>query len=293
MPQPSSGKNGDKQNPSASPLARIRSQLPTFATSEQKVGQWVGQHAQDLIHMSMAQVGRECGVSDTTVLRFCRAAGFRGFTDMKLAIIQDMASPTQLVHDDISEQDDVITIVRKVFMSNMQALQDTMDVLNEDAVVKAVNLLRKANQILIIGVGTSGPIVNDMHHMFFRLGLNVRAQTDSYLQLAEAALVGPSDVVVGISQSGSSIDPVLTMAEAKRNGARTICITGNAQSPITEYADITLITVSRESRAETIASRIVQSTLMDALYVAISFFDVDATIQKENRIWEAVLAKTI
>ena len=241
----------------------------------------------------MAQVARECGVSDTTVLRFCRAAGFQGYTDMKLAIVQDMATPTQLVHDDISEDDDAITIARKVFHSNMQALQDTLEVLDGAALIKAADMIASAEQILIIGVGTSGPIVQDMYHMFFRLGFNVRAQTDSYLQLMEAALVQEGDVVVGVSQSGSSTDPVLTIEEAKRNGASTIVITGNAESPITKYADVTLLAVSRETRVEAIASRIAQMTLVDALYVIISMRMLPITTQNETKIWKAIIPKTL
>ncbi len=293
MPESSSGRNGNGLAPSASSLARIRSRLPALAAAEQKVAQWVLQHADEVVHMSMAQVARECGVSDTTVLRFCRAAGFQGYTDMKLSIVQDLASPTQLVHDDISEDDDAITIARKVFHSNIQALQDTLEVLDGDALVRAADMIANADQILIIGVGTSGPIVQDMYHMFFRLGFNVRAQTDSYLQLMEAALVGPGDVVVGVSQSGSSTDPVLTLEEAKRNGAGTIVITGNAESPITKFADVTLLAVSRETRAEAIASRIAQMTLVDALYVIISMRMLPITTRNENKIWKAIIRKTL
>jgi len=293
MIENSSEQTKDDQNHAANPLARIRSQSPIFAASEQKVAQWVLQHAHELVHMSMAQVGRECGVSDTTVLRFCRTAGFNGYTDMKLSIVRDLASPTQLVHDDISHDDDAATIAHKVFSSNIQALQDTLEVLDARAFLKAVSLLSNAKRILVIGVGTSSPIVHDFYNMFFRLGLNVRAQTDSYLQLMEAALVGPDDVVVGVSQSGSSTDPVLTLQEAARHGAEIIVITGNAESPITKYADVTLLSVSRETRSEAIASRIAQSTLVDALYVAVSFQNMNLAIRNEKRIWDAVLPKTI
>jgi len=287
------GQEANNLTHSASSLARIRSRLPSLAAAEQRVAQWVLQHPEDVVRMSMAQVARECGVSDTTVLRFCRAAGFQGYTDMKLSIVQDLATPTQLVHDDINEDDDALTIARKVFHSNIQALQDTLEVLDEEALNKAADLIANANQILIIGVGTSGPIVQDMYHMFFRLGFNVRAQTDSYLQLMEAALVSKGDVVIGISQSGSSTDPVLTVEEAKRNGASTIIITGNAESPITKFADVTLLAVSRETRAEAIASRIAQMTLVDALYVIISMRMLPITTQNEAKIWKAVIQKTL
>ena len=92
--------------------------------------------------LSMAQLGQACTVSDTTVLRFCRNAGFQGYTDLKLSIARDLTSPTQVIHDDITEDDPPVVIARKVFMSNIQALYDTLEVLDEQALLQAVTLLQ-------------------------------------------------------------------------------------------------------------------------------------------------------
>lgn len=272
-------------------LTRIRAKLPALAASEARVANWVMQQPEKIMALSMAQVAQACGVSDTTVLRFCRNAGFQGYTDLKLSIARDLTSPTQVIHDDIAEDDPPAVIARKVFMSNIQALYDTLEVLDEGALARAVTLLQNARQILIVGVGTSAPIVQGMYNMLMRLGLNCKAETDSYLQLMEVALLGPDDVVVGISQSGSSKDPVYTLKQAKANGVPTICITGNAQSPITQYADVTLLSVAREARIEAIASRLAQMTIGDALYIIVALKKIDTALQNEKLIWDALLPK--
>jgi RpiR family transcriptional regulator, carbohydrate utilization regulator len=274
-------------------LTRIRSSYPALAASEARVANWIMQQPQKIIHLSMAQVAQSCGVSDTTVLRFCRNVGFQGYTDLKLSIARDVVSPTQIIHDDIAEGDGPAVVARKVFMSNIQALYDTLEVLDEDALIKAIGLLTAAKRILIVGVGTSGPIVHSMYNMLMRLGLTCKAETDSYLQLMEVALLGPGDVVVAISQSGSSIDPVLTLKLAKENGAATICITGNAQSSITDHADVTLLSVDREARIEAIASRLAQVSIADALYVIMALNAIDAATRNEKRIWDALLPKML
>lgn len=274
-------------------LARIRSRLSNLAVAERQVADWVLQNPDQVIHASMAQVARKIGVSDTTVLRFCRAAGFRGYTDLKLSIARDQASPTQIIHDDIAEGDDPATIARKVFLTQIQTLYDTLEVLDKDALSQAADLIVAAERISIIGVGTSNPIVHEAYNKFFRLGLNVHAQTDSYLGLMEAALVGPETLVIAISQSGSSVDPVITLEEARRNGAKAIVISGNADSPLTKLADVTLLAVSQETRAEAIASRIAQMTIVDALYVIVSLHMLPTTTQNEDKIWKAIIQKTL
>jgi len=274
-------------------LARIRSQLPALNDSELKVAQWVLQNPEQVIRLSMAQVAQECNTSDTTVLRFCRNAGFHGYTDLKILLAQDLARPGQMIHSDVLETDDAAAVTRKVFMANVEVLRDTLEVMDMGALARAVDLLANARRILFIGVGTSGPIVQDAYNRFMRLGVNVSAHTDSYLQLMDVSLIGPEDVVVGISQSGSSTDPILTMELAKKRGAKTIVITGNAQSPLTAQADITFVSVSRELRNETIASRIAQHTIIDALYVNLALRKLDVAVRNERMIWESVLPKTI
>ena len=279
--------------PPAKSLARIRSKFPALAASEARVATWVLQQPESIMHLSMAQVAQACGVSDTTVLRFCRNSGFQGYTDLKLSIARDLTNSKQLIHDDIVEGDTPIVMAQKVFISNILALYDTLEVLDEEVLTRALDLLSGADHILIVGVGTSEPIVNNAYNLFMRLGLNCRAQTDSYMQLMEVALLRPGDVVVGISQSGSSVDPVLTLKQAKQNGVSTICITGNSQSPITEYADVTLLSVAREARAEAIASRLAQDTIIDALYVILAWQNIEVAIENEKQIWDALLPKML
>ena len=103
--------------------------------------------------------------------------------------------------------------------------------------------------------------------------------------------MGPGDVVIGVSQSGSSKDPVYTLKQAKASGAFTICITGNTESPITQYADVTLLSVAREARIEAIASRLAQMTIADALYVIVGLHNVELAVQNEKLIWDALLPK--
>jgi DNA-binding MurR/RpiR family transcriptional regulator len=274
-------------------LARIRGNIPSYAQAERQVAEWILRDPSAAVKMSMAEVAGECGVSDTTVLRFCRTAGFKGYTDLKLSLVRDMAHPTQIIHDAIDELDDPVTVARKVFASNIQVLRDTLEMLDTAAFSKAVEMLCSTHRILIIGVGTSEPLVQDMYNKFFRLGLAVWAERDAYLQLMKVALFRKGDLVVGISQSGSSVDPVLILEKAKQKGADTICITGNARSPITRYADVTLLSVSQETRAETISSRIAQQSLIDALYVAVSLSLIETANQNEKLIWDLAIERTI
>lgn len=274
-------------------LLKIWTHMSKFSNSEKKVANWILKNHDKICNMSMIEIANQVGVSDATVLRFCRKSGFKGLFDLKISSIRDDSDSSKIVYEGVTQEDSPEKIAKKIFQSNIKALEDTISVMDFDAFERAVEFIQKSNRILIIGVGTSGPIIRDMYNKFLRLGISCKAENDSYLQLMEVALMKKNDLVIAVSQSGSSSDPVDTLCEAKKVGANTIVITGNKYSPLTKYADIVLQSISSESRPETISSRIAQNSIVDALYVAVAMRNFDTSVQNEKRIWEAVVLKTV
>jgi len=272
-------------------LSKTRGFYTSLSSSEKKVADFVLEHYQEIIRMTLADVAQESGVSDATVLRFCRSIGYRRWLEFKIDLTQAIPNLPEQILDQVSEGDSPGKIAKNVFNCSIQALTDTMAVINESDYSKALELINNANKILLVGVGTSGPMANEMHNRFLRLGLNCHVQTDSYIQVMESALLSKNDLAIVISQTGDSMDPLRTTALAKSNGCSVIVITGNTGSKLTEYADVVLLSVSHETRVETIASRIAQYAIIHALYVGLAMQDVPNTVNKEKLIWQAVMDK--
>jgi len=240
--------------------------------------------------MTLADVADECGVSDATVLRFCRSIGYHRWLEFKIDLTQALPNAPEQILDQVNEDDSADQIARKVFDCAIQALKDTLAILDENSFQKALELITTADRILIVGVGTSGPMAQEMYNRFLRLGLNCHVQTDSYLQAMQSALLTWKDLLITISQTGDSGDPLRTTEVAKSNGCRVIIITGNTGSKLTEFADVVLLSVSHETRVETIASRIAQYAIIHALYVGLAMQDVQSTVSKEELIWKAMMS---
>ena len=274
-------------------LARLRGLQPSLSKAEQKVAAYVSAQPEDILTRSIQGVARASGVSEATIMRFCRTLGYSGFQEFKIALARDRLTPLQALQDDVKPADDARTVVRKVFGLNIQTLQDTLDVLDPAAIERAADLLADARRILIIGVGTSGPIVADAYNKLFRLGLPVTYQSDSHLQMMEAALLKQGDVVLAISHSGSTKDPVDTLRVAVGAGARVIVVTNNALSPITKVSDVVLVTASSETRyrSEALASRLAQAAIVDALFVLLGMRAPNKTYRNQKKIEDAIVTK--
>lgn len=276
-------------NNSGDALSRLRGYFPSLSPSEKKVGEFILENPEQVIRMTLAEIANLTGVSDATAVRFCRSIGYKGWLEYKISLTQALPKSPQLIHKDVSLEDSPGTIARKVFEDSKQALNDTLAMIDESALQRAIDMLAAAEHILIIGVGTSGPMAQEMFNRLFRLGMNCQVQTDSYLQIMQCALLTKKDALVVISQTGGSSDPRRTAYEAKSRGVPVLCLTGNILSPLTEYADIVLLSVSQETSHETIASRIAQYALIHAIYVGLAMRTVDKTIENEGAIWQALM----
>ncbi len=270
-------------------LARMRAAYPSLPPSERKVIDYILSNFTEVIRMTLAELAQHSGVSDATVVRLCRSLGFNNFLELKISLTRSIDDSSRLIHDDVREGDSSATVARKVLQTAIQAVQDTLEVLDEQAFEQAVDLLSGADRILIGGVGTSGPLAHELYNRLIRLHMNCHVHTDMYLQVVEAALLTEHDAVLLISQNGTTTGPIRTAAEARRKGARVVVITGNSISELSELADVILLTVSHETRLETIDSRVAQHALIQALYVALAMRMMSAANESERLIWEAML----
>lgn len=277
----------------AGALIRLRGLYPSLKAALRKVADLVLAKPEVAIYASVNEVAAAAKVSEATVMRLCRILGFRGFQDFKIALARELVSPLQRLHEEVSEGDDPATIVRKVFQANIAALQDTLEVLDMGAMAEAARRMLTARSLLLIGVGTSGPIVEDAANKFFRLGLNVKAITDAHLMMMAAALLTPEDVLLAVSHSGSTRDPVDTARVAKEAGAAVICITNNSLSPLTKVADLVLVTASRETRfrQEAMASRLCQTSIIDSLYTLMAVARPETALENLRKIENVIVTK--
>jgi DNA-binding MurR/RpiR family transcriptional regulator len=276
---------------SGSASARIRGSLPALSDAERRVADWILVHTDELLRLSMSQIANICGVSDTTVLRMCRTAGFEGYTAMKYAVAQELVSPTHLIHRDLAEGDDAATIVNKIFAANVQSLQDTLELLDIHQLVRAVELIEGAGRVVIAGVGASQVVAQSVNVRLTRLGIPCIAPNDAQAQLTHSALLEPNDLLIAVSYSGTTKDIVAMLRQARIHGGKSLVFTGNASSPIAELADVTVVSVSHEIRGEPFAAKASQLAIIDSIAVLYAFKHLESTSAAELKISNAIIPK--
>ena len=210
--------------------------------------------------------------SEITISRFCKKLGCSGLKELKLMLAAELSAAPQKAFHDIQAGDTGRDVAAKVFANIAEGLQDTLSLLDYDALDAAARLLLKARRIYVFGFGNSATVCMDMATRFLRLGLAIREYADSHMQVTAAALMTADDVVIAVSHSGATKELLQSVQAAKKAGARVIVITSHGQSPLAALADICLCGMGREVQytSEAGASRLIHMAIGDVLYTRVA-----------------------
>jgi DNA-binding MurR/RpiR family transcriptional regulator len=273
-------------------ISALRRSLPPTAG---RIADFFVEHAADVVHMSVTEVAERCGASEGSVVSFCQQLGARGFQQIKIAMARDLVQPVQFIHEDLTANDDLATVTKKIFNSGLQAIQDTMKALSIDELGRAIAAIRQANRVEVFGIGSAAPIAEDANYRLLRIGIDSRVSVDSHIQAIAASLSTPRTTVLTISHSGSTLETLEATKLAKEAGAMTIVVTNFGRAPILEHADIVLHTLARETqfRTEAMTSRIAQLAIVDALIAGLALADYDRSVNTLKRTFEVLASKRV
>lgn len=273
--------------------AQIRMRLPSLTPLEGKVAADILARKDITTETPLKHVAEGSGVSEAMVVKVAKKLGFGGFREFRQGLIDYYAQDSAMMHSEISSSDTSGEIVQKVFRTAMQALEETFAILDLEAFDRAGDFISRARHRDFYGLGGSAQIARDISHKFLRIGIRSAVFDDAHMMMMSAALLGPDDVAIAFSHSGTTSAVLEAIELARRNGARTIAITNYPDSPVARAVDVVLCSTAQNSPllGENATARIAQLNLLDALFVAVAQRDRAAAEANLSRTMRAVQAK--
>ena len=263
--------------------------------SGRAVADYLVHHADEAQYLSISSLARECKVAEATVFRFCRALGFEGYHEMRIALAQANATGA-LVNQRVPEPDaDTATLCEHASALLMTTINGTQNALSPEAVDRASELLRKARQVYCLGQGGSMLIANDICARFACISTKFRTAGDSHLQLVTASLMTPEDVVLFVSYSGATRDMLETLRTARAAGAKIILLTHYEDSPGAKLADVVLLCGAQESPLDSgnIPIKVALLYVAEVLVLRYTMDDPQNVMDAQDRTSEALAVKML
>lgn len=252
-------------------LGRLREMQPQLPPAEARVAAVLLQQPHAFMRTPVAEIARQAGTSQPTVLRFCRTMGASGLQDFKLKLAASLQLGGSAVHPAVAAEDPLPVLARKVIDASALALNSVATSLDLGVVEQVVDRLARARRVDFVGIGQSALVAQDAKLKFFRFGLVCEAHADPSLQAMSASTLGAQDLLVVISASGRSPELFDAIALARTAGAAVVSI-GAPGSPVDALADHVLhaLPVDDPDRHMPMLGRLQHLLIIDLLAVALA-----------------------
>src|SRR3979409_55380 len=125
-------------------FVRLKGTYSGLRAAEQRVADFILAHPDELIYLTVTELAERTNTSESTVVRLCQKIGYKGYQEFKIVLARDLVDPTTEIYAAIEPDDDVHTVKQKVFQANAQALRDTIEVLDEAELQRAVDTIAAA-----------------------------------------------------------------------------------------------------------------------------------------------------
>ncbi|GAB4433912.1 MAG: MurR/RpiR family transcriptional regulator [Anaerolineae bacterium] len=223
----------------------ILTQFESLSPKQRQLARFILDNEDMVAFASANEVGERVGASAATVVRFCRALGYEGYTDLQAAIrtqfpqyrtaVEKMAA--QMAGD--TPPDNLTTRVAQITTQN---IQDTMSQVDDDTLAAAVAAIAQARHIRIFGSGLSAAAAILAEHSLSSLGFSARACSHGRAnQSLELAQLTDRDLVIVISMWRYLRDTVEAAQAARQVGATCLALTDSPVAPLAQLADFVFI----------------------------------------------------
>ena len=252
-------------------VTRMNQNFAQMSKSHKKIASYIMDHYDTAVFMTAATLGKEIGISESTVVRFAAGLGYDGYPKFQKALEEWVKSKWNSLQQmgakyGNSSQSDILT---SVIRADMEKMEDTIHNLDPAAFETAVSSILEAKHVYVIGLRSCEPLASFLSFYLSMIrGDVMQLKTTSTTELFEQMIrVSDEDVVIGISFPRYSMRTLKAMEFANDRNAKVITITDSVHSPMNLYSSCNLL--ARSDMVSIVDSLVAPLSVINALVVAL------------------------
>ena len=272
-------------------LSTMQQKAYAFSKGQRKLAAYITESYDKAAFMTASRLGVTVGVSESTVVRFAVELGYDGYPEMQKAM-QEMVlnrltsvQRIEVANDRIGKQD----VISSVLQSDADKLRQTSEMVNRDEFRAAVEAIKKAKRIYILGARSVAPLANFLGYYLNFMFSDVRIITASGASEVFEMLVAldSDDVVIAFSYPRYSAATVKGAQYSRTTGATVVGFTDSRLSPLGQNSDYVI--VAKSDMVSLVDSIVAPLSVVNALIVALTAGQeqkLAKTFDALEQVWE-------
>ncbi|WP_375178811.1 MurR/RpiR family transcriptional regulator [Enterococcus rotai] len=262
----------------------IRQKYKNFSKVNRKIADYILKDPTLVLSLTANEIASNSGTSPASVTRFSKSLTFDSWEELKLSIAtkQGAEHAPKTIDPIVAVDDSIDTLCAKVESLLNATIEDLFELVDKQALKRSIDVIKQAETVYLMGIGSSSLTAYDLYHKFNRAGKKAVFNYDVHMQFEFLNYSKPEDVLIAVSYSGMSKEVLIACEIAQKNQTKIIFITRNESERITKLSDEVLLVPANEHllRVGAIASIASTMAVGDVLYLGSIQDDLDTTIEK-------------
>lgn len=263
----------------------IKQHYPSLSTGQKKVAEWLTQNHEEGALLTAFQMGRKVGVSETTVIRFSYALGFKGYSEMQEAVRSHWLGKKQTKHEgfpsDVQESTEH-TLFRDIVEEETSVLQQLLTQIDKEEIWKVIDHLIEAKSVYIAGFGSSYGAAYWLYYNLKQLREGISLSNSSGFSPEDLCDLTQDSVVFLFSFPRYRKEAIELATWSQQQLIPVISITNRHLSPIGSLSTLTLTTEEKMDSGHHSISSVI--SLLEMILKGIHFKDRDRISLRQQKL---------
>ncbi|MFP3390337.1 MurR/RpiR family transcriptional regulator [Brevibacillus sp. SIMBA_040] len=262
---------------------KIRTHYAQLTKQQKKVAEHLLENPELFINNTASSVGEQIGVSETTIIRFCYALKYSGFSQLQKEVFAEQLrnEKNALTHHQETTKrfKNDQHFFTEVVKESLDRIEGMLGTISETAFEKVLQSISKSKKVLTVGLRSS---YAPAHWLAFSLRMLCEdaqvynQNTDDIVQLSSR--MDKQWVLIAFSFKRYSKETLDIVRIAKNKGAYIVAITDDVLAPVSQNADIVLQVPSTDSSTLDVTPPLF--VLLHAIVAGMSVIDSEQVRQR-------------
>ncbi|VEC76530.1 RpiR family transcriptional regulator [Raoultella ornithinolytica] len=186
---------------------------------------FIAENPDFVMRHTISELADSVDTSEGSITRFCRAFGFKGFSDFRTALAVEQGAARPEAGDD----DDIAPV--------LASIRDSNTIIDAQELQSAAVWLNALNNIAIYAVGTAVPVALFLQMNLINMGKVASFVDRSYPAAIPIATDRQKTGIIVVHTEQASADMIQALTLAKQQGVKILSLTRGTFTPLARLSD--------------------------------------------------------
>ena len=209
-------------------LISIRNGASGLSPILEKVGRFITENPDFVMRHTISELADSIDTSEGSITRFCRAFGFKGFSDFRTALAMEQGA-ARSEDNGINENEEIAPV--------LASIRDSNAIVDSQELKAAADWLNSLNSIAIYAVGTAVPVALFLQMNLINMGKAASFIDRSYPAVMPLLADSQKTGIIVVHSEQASADMMQALSLAKQQGVKILSLTRGTFAPLARLSD--------------------------------------------------------